>query len=183
MLGTSISGAWVVRELDALVRVYGTPACIVSPAWDIAAKYPRGSGWRRRVHKPRYLEVGWGLQLRLALHCSGKPQPVLGRSCSCRVPVSLVAAGTNCTESTYVSADRVTVTIEYFLLGAAKGFVQIRVAADMSQVVQALVASGGMASQFGRSGPNLDATVAVQHRFWRLGNPSDSSGTVSDGTI
>ena len=37
MPGTSISGAWVVRKLDALVRVYGTPACIVSPAWDIAA--------------------------------------------------------------------------------------------------------------------------------------------------
>ena len=62
------------------------------------------------------------------------------------VPVSLVAAGINCTESTCVSADRVTVAIEYFLLGATKGFVQDLVAADMSQVVQVLVASGVMAS-------------------------------------
>ena len=30
MADTSISGAWVARELDALVRVYGKPACIVS---------------------------------------------------------------------------------------------------------------------------------------------------------
>jgi len=30
MADTSISGARVVRELDALVRVYGKPACIVS---------------------------------------------------------------------------------------------------------------------------------------------------------
>lgn len=90
------------------------------------------------------------------------------------VPVSLIAAGINCTESTCVSADRVTVAIKYFLLGATKGFVQDLEAADMSQVVQVLVASGGIASQFGRSGSNLDATVAVQHRFWWLGNPSDS---------
>jgi len=27
---TSISGARVARELDALVRIYGKPACIVS---------------------------------------------------------------------------------------------------------------------------------------------------------
>ena len=62
------------------------------------------------------------------------------------VPVSLVAAGINCTESICVSADRVTVAIEYFLLGATKGFVQDLVAADMSQLVQVLVASGVMAS-------------------------------------
>ena len=30
MADTSISGARVARELDALVRVYGKPACIVS---------------------------------------------------------------------------------------------------------------------------------------------------------
>lgn len=29
MADTSISGARMARELDALVRVYGTPACIV----------------------------------------------------------------------------------------------------------------------------------------------------------
>lgn len=30
MADTSISGARVARELDALVRIYGKPACIVS---------------------------------------------------------------------------------------------------------------------------------------------------------
>jgi hypothetical protein len=37
----------------------------------------------------------------------------------------------NCTESTCVSADGVTVSIEYFLLGAAKEFVQNFVLADI----------------------------------------------------
>ncbi len=42
MADTSISGARVARELDALVRIYGKPTCIVSPSRDIAAQYPAG---------------------------------------------------------------------------------------------------------------------------------------------
>ena len=39
---TSISGARVARELDALVRIYGKPACIVSPFRDLASQDPAG---------------------------------------------------------------------------------------------------------------------------------------------
>lgn len=41
---TSISGARVVRELNALVRIYGTPACIVSDSAEFLAKNVKRSG-------------------------------------------------------------------------------------------------------------------------------------------
>ena len=51
---TSISGARVARELDALVRIYGIPACIVSD--------------NDRVHEQGHPEMGKRQQGRVALH-------------------------------------------------------------------------------------------------------------------
>lgn len=62
-------------------------------------------------------------------------------------PASLVSAGINGTKVTWISADRITVTLEYGLLVATRGFVEDLMAADISQVIQALVTSGGTASR------------------------------------
>ena len=70
-----------------------------------------------------------------------------------------------------------------FFAGCGQGIRSKFCVSRHSQVVQAFVASGRVAAQFGRSGSNFDATVAVLHRFLGLENPSDTLGTVSDGTI
>jgi len=54
---TSISGARVARELDALARIYGKPACIVSD---------------NGVHQQSHPEMGERQQGRVALHRSGQ---------------------------------------------------------------------------------------------------------------
>ena len=58
---TSISGARVARELDALVRIYGKPACIVS---DNGTEFTSGA------------ILKWADQNGVAWHCidPGKPQ-------------------------------------------------------------------------------------------------------------
>jgi putative transposase len=45
MADTSISGARLARELDALVRVYGKPACIVRDNGTSSSRDPE-VGWR-----------------------------------------------------------------------------------------------------------------------------------------
>lgn len=62
-------------------------------------------------------------------------------------PASLVTAAVNGTKVTWISADQVTVTLEFGLLVATRGFAQDLMAADISQVIQALVNSGGTASR------------------------------------
>lgn len=58
---------------------------------------------------------------------------------------SMVVAGTNGSKVTWMSADQVSVTLENGLLVATRGFVQDLMATDNSQVITALVASGGSA--------------------------------------
>lgn len=60
-------------------------------------------------------------------------------------PASLVQAGINGNKVTWLSADQVSVTLEYGLLVASRGFAQDMMAADITQVIQALVDSGGTA--------------------------------------
>lgn len=62
-------------------------------------------------------------------------------------PASMVTAGTNGNRVTWISADQVTVTLEFGLLVATRGFAQDLMAADISQVIQALVTSGGTAQR------------------------------------
>ena len=54
---TNISGARVARELDARIRIYGRPACIIC-------------GQRDRVHQQGRSEEGQRKQRRVALHRS-----------------------------------------------------------------------------------------------------------------
>tara|TARA_R110002110_G_scaffold160893_3_gene359440 strand:- start:384 stop:1052 length:669 start_codon:yes stop_codon:yes gene_type:complete len=60
---------------------------------------------------------------------------------------SLVTAGVNGTKVTWMSADQVSVTLENGIIVATRGFVQDMMAADISQVVNALVTSGGTAQR------------------------------------
>ena len=58
---------------------------------------------------------------------------------------ALVTAGTNGNRVTWVSADQISVTLEFGLLVATRGFTQDLMATDVSQVIKALVSSGGTA--------------------------------------
>ena len=58
MADTSISGARVARELDALVRIYGKPTSIVSD--------------NGKVHQSGHLEMGERQRRRVALHRPGQ---------------------------------------------------------------------------------------------------------------
>ena len=68
---TSISGARVARELDALVRIYAKPACIVSgrrgSGNDPGDRFPEEGD---RVHQSSHPEVGRSERRPLALHRS-----------------------------------------------------------------------------------------------------------------
>ena len=70
---TRISGARVARELDALIRIYGKPACIVSDRRrsenDLGDRFPEEG---HRVHQQSELEMGKRHQGRVALHRSGQ---------------------------------------------------------------------------------------------------------------
>jgi putative transposase len=72
---TSISGARVARELDALVRIQGKPACIVSDRRgsgnDPGDRFPEEG---HRVHQQGHPEMGQRERRRMALHDPGKPQ-------------------------------------------------------------------------------------------------------------
>ena len=79
---TSISGARVARELDALVRIYGKPACIVSdrrrPENDPGDRFPEEG---HRVHQqgdpePKVREAKWANENGVEWHYidPGKPQ-------------------------------------------------------------------------------------------------------------
>ena len=56
-----------------------------------------------------------------------------------------MTAGTNGNRVTWVSADQISVTLEFGLLVATRGFTQDLMATDVSQVIKALVSSGGTA--------------------------------------
>lgn len=70
---TSISGARVARELDALVRIYGKPACVVSDRRgsenDPGDRFPEEG---HRVHQQGDPEVGQWERRRRALYRSGQ---------------------------------------------------------------------------------------------------------------
>ncbi len=68
---TSISGARVARELDALMRIYGKPACIVSEL-PLERHWSERQWRRRRVHQPRHPEVRRQERGALALHRPGQ---------------------------------------------------------------------------------------------------------------
>tara|TARA_R110002051_G_scaffold271530_1_gene331990 strand:- start:23824 stop:24492 length:669 start_codon:yes stop_codon:yes gene_type:complete len=60
---------------------------------------------------------------------------------------SMVTAGVNGSKITWMSADQVSVTLENGIIVATRGFVQDMMAADITQVVNALIASGGTAQR------------------------------------
>ena len=70
---TSISGARVAREMDALVRIYGKPACIVSDRRrsenDPGDRFPEEGN---RVHQQGHPEVDQRERRRMALHRPGQ---------------------------------------------------------------------------------------------------------------
>ena len=60
---------------------------------------------------------------------------------------SMVVAGVNGNKVTWMSADQVSITLDNGLLVATRGFVQDLMASDNTQVINALVASGGTANR------------------------------------
>ena len=64
---------------------------------------------------------------------------------SSEATVALVTAGGNGNRVTWVSADQISVTLEFGLLVATRGFTHDLMATDVSQVIKALVSSGGTA--------------------------------------
>ncbi len=60
---------------------------------------------------------------------------------------SLVAAGVNGTKVTWIGTDQISITLENGLLVATRGFAEDMMAADISQVMNALIAGGGTAER------------------------------------
>ena len=83
---------------------------------------------------------------------------------------ALVRAGTNGTRVTWRGADQVSITLENGLLVATRGFAQDLRAANVSGgdsgAGEKRWNSGASDGISRRIGPNFDASVAVQHRFW-----------------